>query len=394
VTFSTIRRAPSDLALIAGILLLAVNLRAPFTGLAPVLAFIQRDFNLSTAAVGALSSLPLLAFAAFSPVSSAIARKVGLERTIVGALALVALGIALRSSGTVWLLYFGTAMIGVGIAFGNVLLPSLIKRDFAGSVASLTGAYALTMGASGALGSALVTPLTQAYGWQTALAAFILLPGIALAVWAPRRHSHQNEAAARSARLAQPTNVWRSLLAWQVALFMGFNAMIFYIAVSWLPTILIDQGLPPAQAGSMHGVLQLATAIPGLILAPVIRRMPDQRPAAASVSLISAASLLGLIYLPGLAVVWAALLGFGSGASMIRGLTFVGLRTRSAEVAGALSGMAQCIGYLMAAAGPMVVGAIHDWQRGWSVALLMAAGVALLGAWAGLLAGRKVHVEA
>jgi len=141
-------------------------------------------------------------------------------------------------------------------------------------------------------------------------------------------------------------------------------------------------------------VLQLATAIPGLILAPVIRRMPDQRPAAVSVSLISAASLLGLIYLPGLAVVWAALLGFGSGASMILGLTFVGLRTRSAGVAGALSGMAQCIGYLMAAAGPMVVGAIHDWQRGWSVALLMAAGVALLGAWAGLLAGRKVRVEA
>ncbi|MEK6351304.1 MAG: MFS transporter [Burkholderia cenocepacia] len=394
MTFSTIRRAPSDLALIAGILLLAVNLRAPFTGLAPVLAFIQRDFNLSTAAVGALSSLPLLAFAAFSPISSAIARQAGLERTIVGALALVALGIALRSSGTVWLLYFGTAVIGVGIAFGNVLLPSLIKRDFAGSVASLTGAYALTMGASGALGSALVTPLAQAYGWQTALAAFILLPGIALAVWAPRRHAHRNEAAARSTRVAQPTNVWRSPLAWQVTLFMGFNAMIFYIAVSWLPTILIDQGLPPAQAGSMHGVLQLATAVPGLLLAPIIRRMPDQRPAAASVSLISAASLLGLIYLPGLAVVWAALLGFGSGASMILGLTFVGLRTRSAEVAGALSGMAQCIGYLMAAAGPMVVGAIHDWQRGWSVALLMAAGVALLGAWAGLLAGRKVHVEA
>ncbi|HEF5874956.1 TPA: MFS transporter [Burkholderia cenocepacia] len=394
MTFSTIRRAPSDLALIAGILLLAVNLRAPFTGLAPVLALIQRDFSLSTVAVGALSSLPLLAFAAFSPISSAIARKVGLERTIVGALALVALGIALRSSGTAWLLYFGTAVIGVGIAFGNVLLPSLIKRDFAGSVASLTGAYALTMGASGALGSTLVTPLAQAYGWQTALATFILLPGIALAVWAPRRHAHRNEAVARSARPAQPTNVWRSSLAWQVTLFMGFNAMIFYIAVSWLPTILIDQGLPPAEAGSMHGVLQLATAIPGLILAPVIRRMPDQRPAAVSVSLISAASLLGLIYLPGLAVVWAALLGFGSGASMILGLTFVGLRTRSAEGAGALSGMAQCIGYLMAAAGPMVVGAIHDWQRSWSVALLMAAGVALLGAWAGLLAGRKVHVEA
>lgn len=392
MTFSTTRRAPSTFTLIAAILLLAVNLRAPFTGLAPVLAFVRNDFNLSTSAVGVLSSLPLLAFAAFSPVSSAVARKLGLERTIVGALALVALGIALRSSGAMWLLYCGTAMIGVGIAFGNVLLPSLIKRDFSGRTASVTGAYALAMGAGGALGSALIIPLSQAYGWQTALASFMVLPGIALAVWVPRCHRHQNEAIARSTQSLQSASIWRSILAWQVTLFMGFNAMIFYIVVSWLPTILIDQGLPPAQAGSMHGVLQLATAIPGLILATVMRRMPDQRPAAVSVSLMSAVSLVGLIYWPGLAVVWAALLGFGSGASMILGLTFIGLRTRSVEEAGALSGMAQGIGYLMAAAGPMVLGAIHDWQQGWSVALLIAAGVALLGAWAGLLAGRNVHI--
>lgn len=392
MTFSTTRRAPSAFALIAGILLLAVNLRAPFTGLAPVLAFVRNDFNLSTSAVGVLSSLPLLAFAAFSPLSSSVARKLGLERTIVGALALVALGIALRSSGAMWLLYCGTAMIGVGIAFGNVLLPSLIKRDFPGRTASVTGAYALAMGAGGALGSALIIPLSQAYGWQTALASFMVLPGIALAVWVPRCHRHQNEAIARSTQSLQSASIWRSILAWQVTLFMGFNAMIFYIVVSWLPTILIDQGLPPAQAGSMHGVLQLATAIPGLILATIIRRMPDQRPAAVSVSLMSAVSLVGLIYWPGLAVVWAVLLGFGSGASMILGLTFIGLRTRSVEEAGALSGMAQGIGYLMAAAGPMVLGAIHDWQQGWSAALLMAAGVSLLGAWAGLLAGRNVHI--
>lgn len=394
MTFSISRRAPSALALIAGILLLAINLRAPFTGLAPVLAFIQKNLNLSTAAVGALSSLPLLAFAVFSPVSSAIARKLGLDRTIISALVLIALGIALRSSGAIWLLYWGTAMIGIGIAFGNVLLPSLIKRDFAGNMASLTGAYALAMGAGGALGSALVIPLSQAYGWQTALAAFMVLPGIALTVWAPRWNADRIQTTVRGAQSLNSASIWRSVLAWQVTLFMGFNAMIFYIAVSWLPTILIDQGLPPTQAGSMHGVLQLATAIPGLILATVIRRMPDQRLAAASVSLMSAVSLVGLIYWPSLAVVWAALLGFGSGASMILGLTFIGLRTRSVEQAGALSGMAQGVGYLMAAAGPMVLGALHDWQQSWAVPLFVSAGIALLGACAGLLAGRNIQIEA
>lgn len=388
---STTKRAPTELILIAGILLLAINLRAPFTALAPVLTLVQEHFSLSTSAVGVLTSLPLFAFAAFSPISATVAKRFGLERTIIGALMLVALGIALRSTGVVALLYCGTAVIGIGIAFGNVLLPSLIKRDFAASVASLTGAYALAMGAGGALGSALVTPVAHAYGWQIALAAFMVLPVVALLSWAPRWQAHETYTPA-TRRAVASGSVWRSALAWHVTLFMGFNAMIFYIAVSWLPSILIDQGLTANQAGTMHGVLQLATAIPGLILATVLRRMPDQRPAAVCVSLISAVSLLGLVWAPGLAVVWAALLGFGSGASMILGLTFIGLRTHSAAQAGALSGMAQCLGYLMAAAGPMLLGAIREWQGGWTVALILAAGIALLGAWAGMLAGRNVHL--
>ena len=110
------------------------------------------------------------------------------------------------------------------------------------------------------------------------------------------------------------------------------------------------------------------------------------------ISKVSAVSLLGLILLPHFAVLWAALLGFGSGASMILGLTFIVLRTRSTEDASALSGMAQGVGYLMAAAGPMPLGAIHDWQGGWTVPLMLAAGVALLGAGSGMLAGRNVKI--
>lgn len=102
--------------------------------------------------------------------------------------------------------------------------------------------------------------------------------------------------------------------------------------------------------------------------------------------------VVGLVFVPGLAAVWAALLGFGSGASMILGLKFIGLRTHSAAQAVALLGMAQCVGYLMAAAGPMLLGVIRDWQGGWTVPLILAAGVAILGAWAGMLGGRNIHI--
>ena len=127
--------------LLVAILLVAANLRVPATGLPPLLGQISAHFGLSTAAAGALTTLPLLAFALLSPLGALLARRWGLERTLLGAMAAIALGIAVRSSGLEWALYAGTCVLGMGIAIGNVLLPSLVKRDFPDSVAA-TGASA------------------------------------------------------------------------------------------------------------------------------------------------------------------------------------------------------------------------------------------------------------
>ncbi|MGO2580452.1 MAG: MFS transporter [Halomonas sp.] len=375
-----------------GILFIAANLRVPFTGIAPVLPLIQNDFGLSNSALGLLTSLPLLAFAAFSPLSASVAHKFGIERTLFGALVVISLGILLRSAGSAWALYAGTILIGTGIALGNVLLPGLIKRDFSKNMASMTGAYAITMGASGAVGSAVIIPLTQAWGWPIALSLLVAVPLFALVLWLPQLKKHDPvnlSGPKKSATVA----VWKSPLAWQVTLFMGLNAMPFYVAVGWLPTILIDHGISATQAGSVHGTLQLATAIPGLILAATLRRLKDQKLAAVTTSLLVAISLIGLIYAPNLAMLWAALLGFGSGASMMLGLTFIGLRTKNAGDTAALSGMAQCVGYLMAAAGPLLLGQLHDWTGGWTAPLLTTAAIAIAGAFTGMMAGRNVQLE-
>lgn len=379
--------------LIAGIFLIAMNLRLPFTGVAPIVSWIQHDLSLSTTAIGLLTSLPLFAFAAFSPLGAAIARRFGLERTLSGALVLIIAGIFVRSSGHNWTLYAGTVLIGVGIALGNVLLPSLIKKNFSANVASVTAGYSIMMGLAGALGSVAVIHMTLSWGWQISLALFAVVPFVAFLAWLPQLRHRATEIRTQSTHGAQ-VKVWRNRLAWQVTLFMGLNAMPFYIAVGWLPSILMDQGLSATQAGSMHGALQLATAVPGLFLAAVIRRMKDQRMAAVIVSLMSAVSFLGLLYAPSFALLWSVVLGFGCGASMMLGLTFIGLRTTNSGDAAALSGMAQCIGYLMAATGPMVLGALHEWRGGWTIPLLITAGIALLGAVMGMLAGRDMQLKA
>lgn len=374
--------------LLAGILLIAANLRAPITGVAPVLAMIQAGLDLGTAQAGLLTTLPLLAFALLSPVAPLLARRIGLERALFAALALIAGGVALRSAGPLGCLYGGTAVIGAGIALGNVLLPSLLKRDFPARIATVTSAYALTMGVAAAVASATVFPLATHLGWRGALAAIVVLPLAALVTWLPQLARHS----AAPTAVAPGRPVWRSALAWQVTLFMGLNSFIYYVMIGWLPSVLASSGHSAAEAGSLHGVMQLASAFSGLLVGPVVQRMKDQRAAAVGVSLLLSAALLGLMLEPAWALLWVACFGFGSGACLILSLSFMGLRTHGPAQAAALSGMAQSVGYLLAASGPPLVGLLRDLSKGWDVPLALCLALTLVIAWLGTLAGRDLRV--
>lgn len=385
-------RGKQGALLIAGILMIATTLRVTFTGAAPLLETIRSDYGLSTAQTGLLTTLPLLAFALVSPLAAGIARRFGMERSLFAAMLLICAGIALRSLPSAALLFAGTAIIGCGIALGNVLLPGLIKRDFSQHVARLTGAYSLTMGAAAALGSALVVPLAlHGFGWRGALLMLMLFPLLAFLIWLPQWRTTRS-ANLSSSRALHERGIWRSPLAWQVTLFLGLNSLIYYVIIGWLPIILISHGYSEAQAGSLHGLLQLATAAPGLAIPLILHRFNDQRWIAALVSLLCAVGAAGLWFVPGQAVIWTLLFGFGSGATMILGLTFIGLRASSAHQAAALSGMAQSVGYLLAACGPPVMGKLHDASGSWYLPLSGVTVLAIIMAIFGLYAGRDREI--
>ncbi|EFS2392680.1 CynX/NimT family MFS transporter [Salmonella enterica] len=385
-------RGKQGALLIAGILMIATTLRVTFTGAAPLLETIRSDYGLSTAQTGLLTTLPLLAFALVSPLAAGIARRFGMERSLFAAMLLICAGIALRSLPSAALLFAGTAIIGCGIALGNVLLPGLIKRDFSQHVARLTGAYSLTMGAAAALGSALVVPLAlHGFGWRGALLMLMLFPLLGFLIWLPQWRTTRS-ANLSSSRALHERGIWRSPLAWQVTLFLGLNSLIYYVIIGWLPAILISHGYSEAQAGSLHGLLQLATAAPGLAIPLILHRFNDQRWIAALVSLLCAVGAAGLWFVPGQAIIWTLLFGFGSGATMILGLTFIGLRASSAHQAAALSGMAQSVGYLLAACGPPVMGKLHDASGSWYLPLSGVTVLAIIMAIFGLYAGRDREI--
>jgi len=378
---------------LAGILIIAMSLRAPITGIAPAIGLIRDSMHLSAPAVGMLITLPLLAFAAGSLGAPALARRIGIERSLFAAMMLLAFGVLVRSTGTSFCLFAGTAMAGAGISIGNVLLPSLLKRDFPQRAAGLTAVYVLVLSVAASAASMIAVPLAQisASTWQFSSAMFVLFPLLAALAWTPqlaRPHAVLQHASGISAHC-----VWRSPLAWHVTLYLGINSFVFYVCIGWLPIILQDAGYSAQRAGTLHGLLQLMSAAPALVLGPLLRRLPDQRGLGGLSALLSLAGLVGLAAWPRWNDIWVGLLGLGTGAGVMLGLAFVTLRTTGPQFAAALSSMAQCVGYLLAAGGPVLIGRLHDATGGWRTPLLLCALLSIAMAVFARSAGRNAHVE-
>src|SRR5215217_9094746 len=234
---------------VVGILLLAANLRPALTGVAPLIGEIRADTGISNGAAGLLTTLPLLAFALLSPVAPRVARRFGLEGVLLASLLVLAAGILLRWVGTVAALFLGTAILGAAIAFGNVLLPGLVKREFPERAGLMTSIYSTSLGISAALAAGVSVPLTKldGIGWRGALAVWALPALLAGVAWLPQLGRSDRPADPSARNSPGVRDLWRSPLAWQVTLFMGLQSLSYYVTLTWLPEILQAEGMSAAR---------------------------------------------------------------------------------------------------------------------------------------------------
>lgn len=364
----------------------AACLRSSITGVGPLLGAIRADMGLSATAAGILSSLPLLMFAVGAP-ASRLARNHGTERMLLGALIVLLAGILLRSEGHLAALFGGTVIIAGGIAVANILLPVLVKQHFPDRVATITTAYATIMGVSATVGSAFGEPLAHWLpgGWRMSLVSWAIPAFVALLLWIPHtRHDVHVTPGSSEPPRSLP---WRSAIAWQVTGYMGLQSMMFYVTVAWYPTMLREGGFSVEAIAGLLTVYQASALTGGLLVPSLVRRAPDQCVLAASVGVLSVIATLGVQFLPQFMWSWMVVLGFGTGPALILSLSFMGLRAANPRSAAALSLMAQSLGYLLAAAGPVSFGYLHDALGGWSASLffttLAAAAMGLFGYGAG-----------
>ena len=388
------RSKAGQLFLLFSIILLALNMRSPITSVGPLTTIIRDDLNISSTAAGALTTIPLLAFAVLSPFGSNLARKFGMEVVLFSALLLLTAGLLLRPAGSATGLFLGTVLIGLAIALCNVLMPALVKLNFAHQIGLMTGFYATSMNLSGALASGFSIPIAASsdLGWRAALGFSVILACAAILVWLTQwRYIRHPLKAGQSTY--KKTSLKGSALAWKVTAFMGIQSLLFYSFVAWLPDILQEQGLDAGSAGWMLSIVQF-TQLPFTFIVPILAgRMKNQQPLVIVAALFMMMGLSGIVFeWTEWILIWVMLIGIAGGCAFSLAMMFFSLRTRNSFEAADLSGMAQSAGYLFAALGPALFGALHDMMNGWTVPLLLLIAAAIGLFMAGMAAGKEGYV--
>jgi len=379
---------PSPL-LTAGVLLVAANMRPVATSLGPLLHQIRSSEHISGAVAGLLTTVPVLCFGAIAPLAGVLSRRIGIARTIGLVLAAIIAGLLVRVSGGIALLFAGTMLAAAGAACGNVLLPVLVRRSFSSRVGRTSALYTTALVGVAALAAGVTVPLAHAigHGWRGGLAIWAAPALLAALVWLPQLR-HEPPVATSAPPPTRIRVLTRDPITWHLTVFFALQSFGFYALLAWMPSVFQSHGLSSTSAGLLLGLSGIM-AVPAALLIPLVAaRAREQGPIALAMAAVTLLGYGGLLLAPASAPeLWAILIGFGQGASFPLALTMIVLRSGSAQLTSGVSTHVQGGGYLLAAAGPFLFGALHDATGSWtaSIVLLMVALVpqALTGVGAG-----------
>ncbi|QIM19536.1 MFS transporter [Leucobacter coleopterorum] len=358
-----------------GVLVVAIGLsvRFPITSVSPLLSEVGDAFSLSAAGLAVLSAIPVLLFGLTSPLAPLLVSRLGLERALTVLLALLAVATLLRPISAP-LLFVGTVMVGGVIALLGILAPQIIRHALPRRGGFWTGIYTTSFGVSAAAGAAFSVPLFHALHEQVALslAAWGVPLLIALGIvigFAPRLGLSRP---VRQSSGSGSTSVLRAPGVWAVTGFFGCQALIYFSLTAWLPTIAVDRGLDPTQAGLLLAWMSVA-GLPASLLAPTLASRPRLRTGLiASIAALSALGLVGLALGPlVLAPLMVAVLGVAQSAAFGLAIALIVFTAPSVAQTASFSAVSQGVGYAVAATGPLLLGLLAQIGIPWALILLL-----------------------
>ena len=407
------RRSYQTTLLVVAVAAAGLNLRAAITSLPPLFPDLSARLHLSSAALSLLATTPVICFGVVSAFAAWINRRWGEERILLVALILLTAGLLLRGVSPSIMLFPGTALAASAIAVLNVLLSSMAKRRWPARAGFLIGIYLTALSVGAILSSLISVPLYQASGGSIPLALGLWAGPAALAVllWLPQLRYGRPGVTRPAADPAPPSpappspvpaspvapriKLYRYALTWQVTAFMGLQSLLYYAALSWLPTIFQDRGSSAVAAGNLLALMAVGNFATSLLVPVLAHRAPSQRALVVPSMIGTALGLAGSLWAPlSTAPLWILVLGVSQGSCLGLAIFFMMARAPDPGTAASLSGFAQSVGYLVACAGPLEVGLLHTATGSWNipmVLLLILAGCELA---VGVLAARPLVLPA
>lgn len=364
---------------LCAMVLLASNMRAPIVALGSIAPVVQGALDISETQIGWLGAVPMLTFALGAFISPAIGKRFGLENTLIAMIALLTAGMVIRSIIPTWIGFLsGTLLLTLAIGFANTLAAPVIKQRTPNHIPLITGLFSLTMTVSAGIVAGVVLPLSEQFGWQWALGGWSILGLFALIIWVVLRlrlgsSNHQPiKPLAAGEKAPSHISMWRTPFAWQIAVFMGLQSLLFYTVASFLPSIWLSKGLSAVSAGQMASVFQFMAPVAILSLTWLVNRGRPIQALAIFAASLNVLGVLGLTYLSAdYAWLWSGLMGMGCSAIFTLSMMLFSMRTYTANQASELSGMAQAIGYLIAFFGPLGTGWLHEATDNWDLPLFI-----------------------
>ena len=383
---------------LCAMILLATNMRAPIVALGSIAPVVKEALNISETQIGWLGAVPMLTFAVGALISPTIGKRFGLENTLIAMIGLLTAGMIIRTVIPTWLGFLtGTLLLTLAIGFANTLAAPVIKQRTPKQIPLITGLFSLTMTVTAGIVAGVVLPLSEKVGWQWALGGWSLLGIFAIIIWVflrLRLGSSSHQAVVLPASGSSEISMWRAPFAWQIAVFMGLQSLLFYTVASFLPSIWVSKGLSAVQAGQMGSVFQFMAPISILSLTWLVNRGRPIQALAVFAAVMNVIGILGVSYLStNLAWLWSGLMGIGCSAIFTLSMMLFSLRTYTTNQSSELSGMAQFVGYLIAFFGPLGSGWLHEATDSWDLPLLIMLILMIINVAIAWLVSRPVMVD-
>jgi CP family cyanate transporter-like MFS transporter len=360
----------------------SANLRTAIASVPPLASTIAADLDLSSAWIGAVTTLPVLCMGLLAPAAQRLGERIGAVASVQMAMIAVFAGVLLRWWGDqLWALYTGTFLAGFGIAVAGTLLPRLVKAVFPPErTGTITGLYMFSMMGGAAASAALSVPLAARFGsWQGSLASWSVLAAVGALAWAPVTLHISKFKAANPVAATRHGLPWRHRTAWLIAVYLAIQSWQFYSSLAWIAPSYVARGWDPTTAGYLLSAFGGAQLISGLLGPALTDKIHDHRALLVPAAGLGLVGMLALLLAPDAAAwVWVVVLGLGQGAAFSLALVLLVDYAETPAGSGRLTAMTFLFSYTIASFGPTVTGALRDLTGDFHVIWLLMSGMMLV----------------